>query len=56
VFVPVYYLFGGGVAWVMDKSVLLCLVLMAALLVWRHSANLSRLVQGTESKLGQKKA
>lgn len=56
VFVPVYYLFGGGAAWVMDTSVLLCLVVMGALLVWRHSANLSRLVQGTESKLGQKKA
>ena len=55
VFVPVYYAFGGGVAWVMDKSVLLCLVAMAGLLVWRHSANLSRLLQGTESQLGKKK-
>ena len=56
VFVPVYYLFGGGVAWVMEQWVLLSLVVMAALLVWRHSANVSRLVKGTESKLGQKKA
>lgn len=56
VFVPVYYLFGGGVAWAMDKRVLLCLIAMAVLLVWRHSANLSRLLKGTESQLGKKKA
>jgi acyl phosphate:glycerol-3-phosphate acyltransferase len=56
VFVPVYFFFGGGVAWAMDKSVLLCLIVMAALLVWRHSANLSRLLKGTESQLGKKKA
>jgi glycerol-3-phosphate acyltransferase PlsY len=29
---------------------------MAALLVWRHKDNIRRLVAGTESKLGQKKA
>jgi glycerol-3-phosphate acyltransferase PlsY len=29
---------------------------MAALLVWRHKDNIKRLVAGTESKLGQKKA
>ncbi len=55
VFVPVYYLFGDGVAWAMDKSVVLCLAIMAAFLVWRHSANLTRLIKGTEPRLGQKK-
>jgi glycerol-3-phosphate acyltransferase PlsY len=29
---------------------------MAALLIWRHEANIRRLVAGTESRLGQKKA
>jgi glycerol-3-phosphate acyltransferase PlsY len=29
---------------------------MSALLVWRHRENIRRLVAGTESKLGQKKA
>jgi glycerol-3-phosphate acyltransferase PlsY len=29
---------------------------MAILLVWRHRENIHRLLAGTESKLGQKKA
>lgn len=54
-FAPVYYAFGHGVAWVADPWVLLCLVGMAALLAWRHAENIRRLLQGTESRLGQKK-
>lgn len=55
VFAPVYYVFGDGVAWAMDRSILLALVLMSALLIWRHSENISRLVKGTESRLGKGK-
>ncbi len=55
VFAPVYYIFGGGVAWVMDKSVVLSIAVMSLLLIWRHAENISRLVKGTESKLGSKK-
>jgi acyl phosphate:glycerol-3-phosphate acyltransferase len=55
VFAPVYYIFGDGVAWLMDKNLLLSTVLMSALLIWRHLENISRLVKGTESKLGKKK-
>lgn len=32
------------------------IAVMAALLVWRHKDNVKRLIGGTESKLGQKKA
>ena len=28
---------------------------MSMFLIWRHSENISRLVKGTESKLGKKK-
>ena len=56
VFAPVYYIFGDGVAWYLDKSLLLAMVVMALLLAWRHAANINRLVKGTESKLGAKKA
>jgi acyl phosphate:glycerol-3-phosphate acyltransferase len=56
VFAPVYYIFGDGAAWLMDKNLLLSAVLMSALLIWRHVENISRLVKGTESKLGKKKA
>lgn len=54
-FVPVYYIFGDGVAWYMDKPVLLSLGLMSALLISRHAENIGRLVRGTESRLGQSK-
>lgn len=56
VFAPVYYVFGNGVAWAMDKSLLLSTGIMSLLLIWRHAENISRLVQGKESKLGQKKS
>ena len=55
VFAPVYYVFGGGVVWPLDKSIVLSTVAMSALLVWRHAENISRLIKGTESKLGSKK-
>lgn len=55
VFAPVYYVFGDGVAWPMDRSILLSIVLMSGLLVWRHAENMSRLIKGTESRLGSKK-
>lgn len=55
VFAPVYYVFGDGLAWAMDKSIVLSTAVMSLLLIWRHSENISRLVKGTESKLGSKK-
>ena len=54
VFAPVYYIFGDGVAWYMEKSTVLAIAVMALLLVWRHAQNISRLVKGTESRLGRK--
>jgi glycerol-3-phosphate acyltransferase PlsY len=55
-FAPVYYIFGDGAAWAMDKSILLAIAVMSLLLVWRHAENIGRLVKGTESRLGKKKA
>ena len=34
----------------------LAIAVMAALLIWRHKDNIKRLIAGTESKLGEKKA
>ena len=56
VFAPVYYIFGDGLAWYMDKAILLSIGLMSLLLVYRHAENIGRLARGTESRLGQKKA
>ena len=54
VFAPLYYLFGNGVAWAVDAQVAVAITAMAGLLMWRHAENISRLVKGTESRLGQK--
>jgi glycerol-3-phosphate acyltransferase PlsY len=54
IFAPVYYLFGDGVAWRADHGIALALAIMGALLVWRHGANIARLVNGTEARLGVK--
>lgn len=52
---PVYYLLGDGTAWYMDARVLVSVVVMSALLIYRHAENISRLIRGTESRLGKKK-
>jgi glycerol-3-phosphate acyltransferase PlsY len=54
VFAPVYYIFGNGTAWYMNKGVLLSLSIMSLLLIYRHAENLGRLAKGTESRLGKK--
>ena len=56
VFAPVFYLLGDGVVWQATATEVLSLLAMAILLVWRHRENIHRLLAGTESKLGQKKA
>ena len=56
VFAPAYFLLGDGVAWSARPPLVGALVAMGLLLVWRHRENISRLVAGTESRLGPKKA
>ena len=55
VLAPVFYIFGDGMAWYMDNRILFSTAVMSLLLIWRHSENISRLVKGTESRLGKKK-
>jgi len=54
VFVPVYYVLGDGMAWYLSKGVLAALCAMSLLLIYRHAENISRLIKGTESRLGKK--
>lgn len=56
VLAPVYYVLFGGSLWVYDKSVLVAVIAMSALLLWRHAENISRLLKGQESKIGSKKS
>lgn len=55
VFAPVYYVFGSGIAWYASAPVGVAVALISLLLIYRHRANLARLVSGTESRIGQKK-
>jgi len=52
VFAPFFYLLGDRAAWNVDKRIVLGLVVMGALLVYRHRANIGKLLKGTESRLG----
>lgn len=56
VFAPLLYVLGSGSAWRAPGVVVMSLVVMAVLLVWRHAENINRLIAGTESRLGAKKA
>jgi glycerol-3-phosphate acyltransferase PlsY len=49
VFAPFFQLLIWGM-----KPAMLCIVPMSLLLVWRHGANIRKLLAGTESKIGQK--
>jgi len=51
VFAPAFYLLLSG-----GDSVLLPLVIMSALLIWRHKRNIGNLLAGKETRIGQKKA
>ena len=55
-FAPVYYLMLDRVAWYAEKPIALALLAMGLLLAWRHRENIQRLLKGTESRLGAKKA
>ncbi len=55
IFAPFYYVLVSGVAWNMDGIIAAALVFIAGFLLLRHAENLSRLIKGTESKLGSKK-
>lgn len=54
VFAPIYYIFGDGTAWYLDKVVLFSLCVMSLFLIYRHVENINRLLKGTESRLGKK--
>ena len=55
VFAPFFYLLGDRAAWNVDNTIVLALVVIGALLVYRHRENISKLLKGTESKLGASK-
>jgi acyl phosphate:glycerol-3-phosphate acyltransferase len=55
-FALAFYLLGDRVQWYADNRIALALFAMAMLLAYRHRENITRLLQGKESRLGAKKA
>jgi glycerol-3-phosphate acyltransferase PlsY len=55
VFAPWYYLLGDRGFWYVDKTLVLTIFVMSVFLVYRHRENITKLLQGKESKLGAKK-
>ena len=51
---PLIYLLGDRALWYTDPAVLAMLVVMSALLIWRHRQNIGKLIRGEESKIGSK--
>jgi glycerol-3-phosphate acyltransferase PlsY len=56
VFAPAYYLLGHRIAWYVDDAVMFSAIVMSAVLVWRHQANISKLIRGEESRIGGQKS
>jgi glycerol-3-phosphate acyltransferase PlsY len=52
VFAPLYYAFGGRIAWEFSPTICGAIVVISALLLYRHKANIGRLLKGEESKIG----
>lgn len=52
---PLYYALLGSVIWDFYGVILAAIIIMSAILLWRHVGNITRLIQGKESKIGEKK-
>ncbi len=49
---PIYYLIGAKAVWPLHGSVALAIVVISVVILLRHKQNISRLLQGKESKIG----
>jgi len=56
VFAPCFYLLGGALVWQAQQPIAVAIVAIALTLVYRHRANIGRLLNGTEPRIGKKKA
>lgn len=54
-FAPLYYLFGGNVLWPLDARIGVALGALALLLLYKHRANIERLLAGKEPRIGDGK-
>lgn len=52
---PIYYLVGANILWLYSNAYAFSILCISIILLWRHQANISRLLQGKESRIGDKK-
>ncbi len=55
VFAPFYYVLGGNLVWQAEKPMTVAISAIALTLIYRHRANIGRLLKGTEPRIGKKK-
>lgn len=55
VFAPFYYFLGGMLIWQAHPPIGIALIIIAIFLMIRHKANINRLIQGTEPRIGGRK-
>ena len=55
VLAPLYYVMGGNAIWPLYPSFAFAIVVIAVVVLHRHKQNISRLLQGKESRLGGEK-
>lgn len=56
IFAPLYYVLGGNVAWPMNPAYAAAITVIGIALLFRHQANISRLLRGKESRIGAAKS
>lgn len=54
VFAPIYFILGSNVAWPANTGYATAIIVISAILLFRHQANIGRLMRGKESKIGSK--
>lgn len=54
VFAPLYFILGSNVAWPANASYAVAIIVISVILLFRHQANIGRLMRGKESKIGSK--
>jgi len=55
IFAPLFYIFGGGVAWPAHAPIGVAIGAISLLLIYKHWGNVERLLAGTEPRIGAKK-
>lgn len=53
-FAPFYYIIASGTLWNAQAALTLAIAAMSLMLIYRHRANLSRIIKGTEPRIGKK--